>query len=178
MISLTILSTALATGAAVLTSVLMKKLKEQSEAAYQEEAEEEEELIDDAVDEVEDADEEAPEGEVTLEKYIAANPEEEESLNAVKDSFSADGVRTDISCTGNTMFFDFIMTDVDDEDVAASLKPDLDTFLEDQSESYAEIVKTIEDETGVDDIKMIVIFMDANEEEIVSGHYDDNGKVL
>ena len=77
-----------------------------------------------------------------------------------------------------TMFFDFIMADVDDEDTRAALKPDLASFLEEQTEAYSEIVKSIEEETGIDGVKMIVIFMDANEEEIVSAHYDDEGKTL
>ena len=118
------------------------------------------------------------EQEETLESYISEHPEEKESLEAVKNSFTADGVTTDISCTGDTMFFDFIMSDVDDDETKAALKPDLESFLEEQSDAYAEIVASIEEETGLEGIKMIVIFMDANEEEIVSGHYDKSGKVL
>ena len=114
----------------------------------------------------------------TLESYLVEHPEERESLEAVKDSFTGDGVRTDISCTGDTLFFDFVMTDVSDEDTMAALKPDLDTFLESQTQTYADIVSSVEEETGLTGIKMIVIFMDANEEEIVSGHYDKSGKVL
>ena len=116
--------------------------------------------------------------ELDLEAYLAEHPEEEESLKAVSESFSADGVRTDITVTGNTMFFDFVMTDVDDEDTAAALKPDLEGFLDDQSEAYSDIVRTMEDETGIDNVKMIVIFMDDDENEIVSGHYDSEGRVL
>ena len=116
--------------------------------------------------------------ELDLESYLAEHPEEEESLKAVSESFSADGVRTDITVTGNTMFFDFVMTDVDDEDTADALKPDLEGFLDDQSEAYSDIVRTMEDETGIDNVKMIVIFMDDDENEIVSGHYDSEGRVL
>ena len=118
------------------------------------------------------------ESEEDLESFMAEHPEEKESLEAVKESFTADGVRTDIEVSGNTMFFDFIMTDVDDEDTRAVLKPDLASFLEEQTGAYSEVVSTMEEETGIDGIKMIVIFMDANEEEIVSAHYDDEGKTL
>ena len=118
------------------------------------------------------------ESEEDLEAFIAEHPEEKESLESVKESFTADGVTTDIEISGNTMFFDFIMADVDDEDTRAALKPDLASFLEEQTEAYSEIVKSIEEETGIDGVKMIVIFMDANEEEIVSAHYDDEGKTL
>ena len=76
------------------------------------------------------------------------------------------------------MFFDFVMTDVDDEDTKEALKPDLESFLNEQSEAYSDIVDTIEEETGIEGVKMIVIFMDAEENEIVSGHYDSEGRVL
>ena len=137
---------------------------------------ESEEAIEDAEEAADDIPEEQPA--VDLETYLQQHPEEEESLNAVKDSFTADGVRTDIAVTGNTMFFDFVMTDVDDEDTKEALKPDLESFLNEQSESYSDIVDTIEEETGIEGVKMIVIFMDAEENEIVSGHYDSEGRVL
>ena len=127
---------------------------------------------------------EAPEGvqevpaPVDLEQYMYINPEKMESLNVVKDSFAAEGVKTDISFTDNTMFFDFVMTDVDDEETDAVLKPDLELFLEDQTEVYRNIIKQLEDDSGFNDIKMIVIFMDASENEIVSGHYDETGKTM
>ena len=160
-----------------------------------EEAEEAAEAAEEAAEEAEDVAEEAEEiaeeaeeaaefaeysepAEIDLEAYLAEHPEEKDSLKGVSDSFSADGVRTDISVTGNTMFFDFVMTDVEDDDTAAALKPDLEGFLDDQSEAYSDIVNTIEEETGIDGVKMIVIFMDDNENEIVSGHYDNKGRVL
>lgn len=115
---------------------------------------------------------------VDLEQYMYINPEKMESLNVVKDSFAAEGVKTDISFTDNTMFFDFVMTDVDDEKTEEALKPDLEAFLKDQTEVYTNIVKQLEEDSGFDDIKMIVIFMDANENEIVSGHYDETGKTM
>lgn len=168
-------SSLVATGAAAALAYLnaRKKSVEPEEAEEENLEEEQSEIELDGID--------APdftEQEETLESYIAEHPEEKSSLDAVKDSFTADGVTTDISCTGDTMFFDFIMADVSDEDTKTALKPDLESFLEDQSEAYAEIVASIEEETGLSGIKMIVIFMDANEEEIVSGHYDKNGKVL
>ena len=113
-----------------------------------------------------------------LEEYIELNPEERENLEAVKDSFAADGVRTDISFADNTMFFDFVMADVADEETREILKPDLEKFLEDQTETYRGIVQQIEEDTGFSDIKMIVIFMDEDGEEIVSGHYNDCGRTL
>ena len=178
-----LVSSLLVTGAAAATFFTLKKhekkVSEPEEPVEPEEAAEEQDLETKSEIELDGID--APDftdQEETLESYIAEHPEEEASLDAVKDSFSADGVRTDISCTGDTMFFDFIMSDVGDEDTAAALKPDLESFLEEQSESYAEIVASIEEETGLSDIKMIVIFMDADENEIVSGHYDRNGKVL
>lgn len=153
--------------------------EEPGEAEEEPEPEEEEALAEEASEESEPEEEEALAEEAEdLESYMSRHPEEEESLNAVKDSFSADGVITDISVTGNTMFFDFVMSDVDDEDTKAALKPDLETFLDDQSDSYADIVRSIEDETGIKDVKMIVIFMDAGEDEIVSGHFDREGRVL
>lgn len=173
----------LATGFVVLAKKMLLEKKEEPADVEDELTEQGED--DDEQDEAEEGDDAAefdtsdyePQEE-TLESYIAEHPEEEESLNAVKNSFTADGVTTDISCTGNTMFFDFIMSDVDDEDTGAALKPDLESFLEEQENAYAEIVSTIQEETGIEGIKMIVIFMDANENEIVSGHYDANGKVL
>lgn len=165
-----------------------EEVKETAEVAEEavevvpEEAEEVEDLsdytgeaIEDAADQVEEAEKEEASD---LEQYIELNPEERANLDTVKDSFAAEGVRTDISFTGNTMFFDFVMTDVEDEETKEILKPDLEQFLEDQCDSYRGIVKQIEEDTGFDDIKMIVIFMDANEEEIVSGHYDDTGRIL
>lgn len=143
-----------------------------------EEAESEEAIEDAETEAADDIPEELPEQETDLESYLQQHPEEEESLNAVKDSFTADGVRTDITVTGNTMFFDFVMTDVDDEDTKEALKPDLESFLDEQSGSYSDIVRTIEEETGIEGVKMIVIFMDAQEDEIVSGHYDSEGRVL
>ncbi len=113
-----------------------------------------------------------------LEQYIELNPKERESLDVVKDGFAAEGVKTDVSFVENTMFFDFMMTDVEDEETKEILKPDLQAFLDDQTESYTGIVKQMEENTGFSDIKMIVIFMDANEEEIVSGHYDESGRTM
>lgn len=113
-----------------------------------------------------------------LEEYIELNPEERENLEAVKDSFAADGVRTDISFVDNTMFFDFVMADVADEETREILKPDLEKFLEDQADTYRGIVQQIGEDTGFSDIKMIVIFMDEDGEQIVSGHYDENGRTL
>jgi len=113
-----------------------------------------------------------------LEEYIELNPEERENLESVKDSFAAEGVRTDISFMDNTMFFDFVMEDVEDEETREILKPDLAQFLDDQEEAYKGLVKQIEEDTGFGDIKMIVIFMDENGEEIVSGHYDESGRTM
>ena len=96
----------------------------------------------------------------------------------MKDSFAAEGVRTDISFMDNTMFFDFVMEDVEDEETREILKPDLAQFLDDQEEAYKGLVKQIEEDTGFGDIKMIVIFMDENGEEIVSGHYDESGRTM
>ena len=121
------------------------------------------------------AEEKEPEN---LEEYIEKNPEERANLNTVGDSFSDEGVRTDISFVENTMFFDFVMTDVDDAETEEILKPDLEQFLNDQTDAYKGIVQQIEEDTGFKGIKMIVIFMDANEEEIVSGHYDSTGRVM
>ena len=118
------------------------------------------------------------EGPADLEEYIELNPGERENLEAVKNSFAAEGVSTEISFSDNTMFFDFVMTDVEDKETREILKPDLEQFLEDQAEAYQGVVKQIEEDTGFDDIRMIVIFMDANGEEIVSGHYDDNGRTM
>ena len=121
------------------------------------------------------AEEKEPEN---LEEYIEKNPEERANLNTVGESFSDEGVRTDISFVENTMFFDFVMTDVDDAETEEILKPDLEQFLNDQTDAYKGIVQQIEEDTGFKGIKMIVIFMDANEEEIVSGHYDSTGRVM
>lgn len=115
---------------------------------------------------------------VNLEEFIELNPEERENLESVKDSFAAEGVRTDISFMDNTMFFDFVMEDVEDEETREILKPDLAQFLDDQEEAYKGLVKQIEEDTGFGDIKMIVIFMDENGEEIVSGHYDESGRTM
>lgn len=121
------------------------------------------------------AEEKEPEN---LEEYIEKNPEERANLNSVGESFSDEGVRTDISFVENTMFFDFVMTDVYDAETEEILKPDLEQFLNDQTDAYKGIVQQIEEDTGFKGIKMIVIFMDANEEEIVSGHYDSTGRVM
>ena len=115
---------------------------------------------------------------VNLEEFIELNPEERENLESVKDSFAAEGVRTDISFMDNTMFFDFVMEDVEDEETREILNPDLAQFLDDQEEAYKGLVKQIEEDTGFGDIKMIVIFMDENGEEIVSGHYDESGRTM
>ena len=122
-----------------------------------------------------EAEEKEPEN---LEEYLEKNPEEKANLNTVGESFSDEGVRTDVSFVENTMFFDFVMTDVDDEETEKILKPDLEQFLNDQTDVYKGIVQQIEEDTGISGIKMIVIFMDANEEEIVSGHYDTTGRVM
>ena len=123
-------------------------------------------------------DEQAEQKPANLEEYIELNPEERENLESVKDSFAAEGVRTDISFMDNTMFFDFVMEDVEDEETREILKPDLAQFLDDQEEAYKGLVKQIEEDTGFGDIKMIVIFMDENGEEIVSGHYDESGRTM
>ena len=125
--------------------------------------------------ETSEAEEKEPEN---LEEYIEKNPEERANLNSVGESFSDEGVRTDISFVENTMFFDFVMTDVYDAETEEILKPDLEQFLNDQTDAYKGIVQQIEEDTGFKGIKMIVIFMDANEEEIVSGHYDSTGRVM
>ena len=122
--------------------------------------------------------EQAEQKPANLEEYIELNPEERENLESVKDSFAAEGVRTDISFMDNTMFFDFVMEDVEDEETREILKPDLAQFLDDQEEAYKGLVKQIEEDTGFGDIKMIVIFMDENGEEIVSGHYDESGRTM
>ena len=122
-----------------------------------------------------EAEEKEPEN---LEEYLEKNPEEKANLNTVGESFSDEGVRTDVSFVENTMFFDFVMTDVDDEETEKILKPDLEQFLNDQTDVYKGIVQQIEEDTGISGVKMIVIFMDANEEEIVSGHYDTTGRVM
>ncbi len=123
-------------------------------------------------------DEQVEQKPANLEEYIELNPEERENLESVKDSFAAEGVRTDISFMDNTMFFDFVMEDVEDEETREILKPDLAQFLDDQEEAYKGLVKQIEEDTGFGDIKMIVIFMDENGEEIVSGHYDESGRTM
>ncbi|MBR2547930.1 MAG: DUF4854 domain-containing protein [Eubacterium sp.] len=121
---------------------------------------------------------EEEQGPSNLEEYIEENPEEKASLDSVGEGFAAEGVKTDISFADNTMFFDFVMTDVDDKETEEILKPDLEQFLNDQTENYKGIVRQIEEDTGFSGIKMIVIFMDANEDEIVSGHYDETGRTL
>lgn len=185
-VSAMLASAVLFTGTAALAAYTYFK-KSAGGAEEPELPEEDEEEEDDSVgdepseEEAEETPEAEPEEEEPaddLETYLGRHPEEEESLDAVKDSFSADGVRTDITVTGNTMFFDFVMEDVDDEDTKAALKPDLEGFLEEQSESYSGIVKKMEEQTGIGGIKMIVIFMDADEDEIVSGHYDAFGRVM
>ena len=174
------ITTAVAAGAAAMAIFAKKSVDEQEKAPDIDEktAEDKGEIKLDGIDapEFEAPEAEAPEG--TLESYLTEHPEERQSLEAVKDSFSGDGVRTDISCTGDTLFFDFVMTEVSGAETRASLKPDLETFLESQEETYAEIVSSVEEETGLTGIKMIVIFMDADEEEIVSGHYDKSGRTL
>ncbi|MBQ3281101.1 MAG: DUF4854 domain-containing protein [Eubacterium sp.] len=117
-------------------------------------------------------------GPSNLEEYIRENPEEKANLDKVGEGFAAEGVKTDISFTDNTMFFDFVMTDVEDAETKEILKPDLEQFLSDQTENYKGIVKQIEEDTEFSDVKMIVIFMDANGEEIVSGHYDESGRTM
>ena len=163
--------------------------EEVSEEPAEEPAEAVEEPAADAQDETQDEltaetqaddakDEQAEQKPANLEEYIELNPEERENLESVKDSFAAEGVRTDISFMDNTMFFDFVMEDVEDEETREILKPDLAQFLDDQEEAYKGLVKQIEEDTGFGDIKMIVIFMDENGEEIVSGHYDESGRTM
>lgn len=167
-LSLLVGSALLVSGAAAFAaSKLVKLVKNEIPAEEPEEGEGYEE--EPAAEEQEPAD---------LEEYIELNPEEKESLNVVKDSFAQEGVRTDISFADNTMFFDFVMEDVEDEETKDILKPDLEQFLDDQADAYTGIVKQIEEDTGFNDVLMIVIFMDANGAEIVSGHYDDTGRVM
>ena len=144
---------------------------------YRPEDDEPEEVPEEAVPDEEFAEyeESAP---ANLEEYIEKNPDERANLDSVGEGFAAEGVRTDVSFVDNTMFFDFVMTDVDDAETEEILKPDLEQFLNDQAENYSNVVKQIEEDTGFSDIKMIVIFMDANEEEIISGHYDSTGRVM
>ncbi len=124
--------------------------------------------------------EEAPEEQkpYDLEEYMELHPEERASMESLKESFAADGVRTDVSFAGNTMFFDFVMTDVEDDETKEFLKPDLMKFLDDQAETYKNTVRQIEEDTGIEGVRMIVIFMDENEAEIVSGHYDREGRTI
>lgn len=98
----------------------------------------------------------------TLEEYINSN---EEAKNTV-DSMASDQMNVEV--TGNTLTYTYTYNQTFTGETLEAVKEELENAMESQSSTFENIGKTLEQESGIEDITVRVVYANEDGTEIYS----------
>lgn len=109
-------------------------------------------------------------GPETLEEYIDSNDEAKEMIDSYSSS-SSDGSGMSVDVTDNTITYTYKYSQTFDDDVLEQMKTQLESAMESSSSSFSSIGDTLEEESGLENIVVRVVYLDGNDTEIFSAEY-------
>lgn len=98
----------------------------------------------------------------TLEEYINSN---EEAKNTV-DSMASDQMNVEV--TGNTLTYTYTYNQTFTGETLEAVKEELENAMESQASTFENIGKTLEQESGIEDITVRVVYANEDGTEIYS----------
>lgn len=101
-------------------------------------------------------------GDETLEDFVNSNTEAKEQI----DSLSTNGMTIDIS--GNTLTYTYAYTQTFEPDMAELMGDQLEEAMSSMDSTFESVADTLEEESGIDDITVRVVYEDAAGTELYS----------
>lgn len=102
----------------------------------------------------------------TLEEYINNNAEAQEEIDALAESSGME-----ISVKGNTITYIYSYDQTFDEAMIEQMAAQFESTMESMSSTFEGVAVTLEEETGIEDITVKVLYQDSAETEIYSVEY-------
>jgi len=105
-------------------------------------------------------------GPETLEDYINSDAEAQEEIDALAES---SGMEIDI--TDNTLTYVYSYDQTFDEAMIEQMAAQFESTMDSMSSTFEGVASTLEEETGIEDITVKVVYQDGAETEIYSVEY-------
>lgn len=102
----------------------------------------------------------------TLEEYISSDAEVQEEIDALAESSGME-----ISVEGNTLTYVYSYDQTFDEAMIEQMAAQFESTMESMASTFEGIATTLEEETGIEDITVKVLYQDSAEAEIYSVEY-------
>lgn len=102
----------------------------------------------------------------TLEAYINSDAEAQEEIDALAES---SGMAIEVK--GNTLTYVYSYDQTFDEAMIEQMASQFESTMESMSSTFEGIATTLEEETGIEDITVKVLYQDSAETEIYSVEY-------
>ena len=104
-------------------------------------------------------------GDETLEDFVNSNTEAKEQI----DSLSTNGMTIDIS--GNTLTYTYAYSQTFEPDMAELMGDQLEEAMSSMDSTFESVADTLEEESGIDDITVRVVYEDAAGTELYSEEF-------
>ncbi len=105
-------------------------------------------------------------GPETLEEYINNDAEAQEEIDALAESSGME-----ISIKGNTLTYVYSYDQTFDEAMIEQMASQFESTMESMASTFEGVATTLEEETGIEDITVKVLYQDSAETEIYSVEY-------
>lgn len=105
-------------------------------------------------------------GPSTLEEYINSDSEAKEMIDSMS---SGSGMTIDVK--DNTLTYTYTYSQTFDDAVIGEMKTQIESAMSSMSSSFESVASTLEEESGIDDITVKVIYEDGAGTEIFSEEY-------
>lgn len=105
-------------------------------------------------------------GPETLEEYINNDAEAQEEIDALAESSGME-----ISIKGNTLTYVYSYDQAFDEAMIEQMAAQFESTMESMASTFEGVATTLEEETGIEDITVKVLYQDSAETEIYGVEY-------
>jgi len=104
-------------------------------------------------------------GPATLEEYISSNEEAKQSL----ESMNTGGLNVEVK--ENTIIYTYQYEQTFDESVVNALSGQIESTLDSSSSSFTSMADTLEQESGVEEVSVKIIYLNGDGSEIFTKEY-------